>query len=140
MEKDAAMPPDNADIARRWFEEVWNQRRADTIDELLTEGSVCHRDASELRGPAAFKTQVHEPFLAAFPDLHIQIEAILSQEDDVVVRWLATGTHAGPGLGLPAAGRPIRFRGITWIRTSGGKLLEGFDCWDVGGLMVMLQS
>lgn len=58
----------------------------------------------------------------------------------MVVRWLATGTHTGPGLGLPPTGRSVRFRGITWIRTSGGKLLEGFDCWDVGGLMATVKS
>ena len=29
------MEDENIVLARRWFEEVWNQRRTDTIDELL---------------------------------------------------------------------------------------------------------
>ena len=29
------MKNENVRLARRWFEEVWNQRRTDTIDELL---------------------------------------------------------------------------------------------------------
>ncbi len=35
----------NAILAHRWFEEVWNQRRLDTIDELLTDESVAFSDA-----------------------------------------------------------------------------------------------
>jgi hypothetical protein len=46
------MANENALLARRWFEEVWNQRRTDTIDELLTEESVSH---SELGFPHIFR-------------------------------------------------------------------------------------
>ena len=31
------MATENVILARRWFEEVWNQRRTDTIDERLTD-------------------------------------------------------------------------------------------------------
>ena len=34
------MAVENVALARRWFEEVWNQRRADTIDELLTDEAL----------------------------------------------------------------------------------------------------
>ncbi len=36
------MENENVLLALRWFEEVWNQRRTETIDELLTDESVSH--------------------------------------------------------------------------------------------------
>ena len=53
------MAIENVVLARRWFEEVWNQRRTDTIDELLTDESVSHTDSGPLRGKREFKEQAH---------------------------------------------------------------------------------
>jgi hypothetical protein len=44
------MPTQNVSLARQWFEEVWNQRRTDTIDELLTDESVSYSESGPLRG------------------------------------------------------------------------------------------
>jgi len=33
-------PQENVQVARRWFEEVWNQRRTETVHELLAADSV----------------------------------------------------------------------------------------------------
>ncbi len=121
------MSQDNIAIAHRWFEEVWNQRRPETIDELLAEESVCHADDGPIRGPQEFKERQHVPFLGAFPDIRIKVEAVLAHGDQVVVRWLATGTHDGEGLGIPPTNRPVTLRGITWLRIKDGKLMEGWQ-------------
>jgi len=129
----------NTAIALRWFEEVWNQRRHQTIDELLTPESVSTSDSGTLRGPDEFRTRVYEPFTAAFPDLRIEIHGTVAEADQVVVRWTATGTHHGPGIGLAPTGRPIFIRGMTWIRIQGGKLIEGWDCWNLRELVESLK-
>ncbi len=114
-------------LANRWFHEVWNERRDDTIDELLDAESVCHADDTELRGPEAFRERIHRPFLAAFPDLRIVVESAIGQDDHVAVRWLAEGTHACDGVGCPPTGRRVTFRGVTWIRFAAGKFREGWQ-------------
>jgi steroid delta-isomerase-like uncharacterized protein len=129
------MAIENVGLARRWFEEVWNQRRTDTIDELLSDESVSHSESGPLRGKREFKERTHAPFLSAFPDLTMTVEATLAEGDEVAVRWSMTGTHLGDGLGLPATGRAVSFRGVTWIRFSGGKMVEGWDCWNQAGLI-----
>jgi steroid delta-isomerase-like uncharacterized protein len=121
------MSQDNIAIARRWFEEVWNQRRAETIDELLAEDSVCHADDGPIRGPQEFRDRQHVPFLGAFPDVRVAVEGVLAHGDQVVVRWVATGTHGGHGLGLAPTNRPITLRGMTWLRIRDGKLMEGWQ-------------
>jgi steroid delta-isomerase-like uncharacterized protein len=134
------MANENVGLARRWFEEVWNQRRAETIDELLTDESVCQSEAGPLRGGEEFKRRAHDVFLAAFPDLRIAVEGTVAEGDQVVVRWSAAGTHLGDALGFPATGRAVSFRGMTWIRYSGGKMVEGWDCWNQDGLIRSLRE
>ena len=131
---------DNVALARRWFEEVWNQRRLETIDELTTDESVCFSEAGELRGKRDFLDLVHGPFLQAFPDLRVQVEETTGEGEVVVVRWTAQTTHQGDLPGMPASGRRIAFRGLTWIRYRDGKMLEGFDCWNQSGLFQILQG
>jgi steroid delta-isomerase-like uncharacterized protein len=121
------MSHDNVAAVRRWFDEVWNQRRAQVIDELLPPEGICHADDGPIRGPAEFKERQYDPFTSAFPDLRIEVEAIIAQDDVVVVRWSAAGTHSGDGLGFRATHATASFRGITWIHVRDGKFLEGWQ-------------
>jgi steroid delta-isomerase-like uncharacterized protein len=134
------MSQDNVALARQWFEEVWNQRRTDTIDELLTPESVGHLEGGDLVGPEPFKRLAHAAFLAAFPDLRITVEDTVAEGDRVVVRWSATGTHHGDGLGHRASGVKVSFRGITWLRFAGGKMMEGWDAWNQGAPLQCLAA
>ncbi|MBN9518159.1 ester cyclase [bacterium] len=107
---EAGMSRENAERSRRWFEEVWNLRRAETIDEFLTPESVGHMEGGDVPGVDAFKA-AHAEFVAAFPDLRVEVEAVLADGDDVAVRWRATASHAGDGLGLAGRLRPEGPRG-----------------------------
>ena len=62
------MSHDNTALARRWFEEVWNQRRTETIDEVLTPDSVCQSTGGLLRGQDEFRNRAYLPLTSAFPD------------------------------------------------------------------------
>lgn len=114
-------------LARRWFEEVWNQRRTETIDELVGPESVCFTDDGPVRGPDEFRNRMFAPFVDAFPDLKVTVEAVLEQGDDVVIRWTATGAHRGAGLGFKATNEPAEFRGITWVKIRDGRMAEGWQ-------------
>jgi len=130
----------NSDIARRWFDEVWNEGRAETVRELLGPDSVCDSEGGELRGPDAFIDQVQVPFLNAFPDLQTEVVGTTSEGDEVAVRWRARGTHLGEGFGMPPTGKRVAFRGMTWIRIRDGRMIEGLDCWNVAALHQALRD
>lgn len=133
------MSASNAELARRWFEEVWNQRREATVEELMHPEAVGHLEGSEIRGPSEFLS-AHARLLGAFPDFGVQVDQIIAQGDDVVVRWSAKGTHRGESLGFPASNRSAAFRGITWLRFRGGRIVEGWDAWNQGKLIQDLQT
>jgi steroid delta-isomerase-like uncharacterized protein len=129
----------NTALARRWFDDVWNKRREATITEILHPDAVGHLEGLVTRGVAEFVT-ARAFLIGAFPDLRIAIDDMVCEGDNVVVRWAVTGTHQGDNLGIPATGKPVAFRGITWLRFANGRLVEGWDSWNQGRLMQELQA
>lgn len=121
------MSDHNIALVKRWFDDVWNQRRDQTIDELITSESVCLTDDGSLCGPHEFRERQYVPLIAAFPDIRVEVESIIAQGDEVAVRWSATGIHSGDGLGFPQTNERVTFRGISWIQVRGGKLMEGWQ-------------
>jgi predicted ester cyclase len=126
-------------IGRRWFEEVWSKRRDDLVDEFMTADSIGHVEGGEFRGPAAFR-QMRDMFLSALPDLHIDVEEVISDGDRAAVRWRARGTHTGDGLGFAATHQRIDVCGTTWLVVRGDKIVEGWDTWNLEGMMSSLRT
>jgi steroid delta-isomerase-like uncharacterized protein len=129
----------NADLARRFIDEVWNSRRAEAVRELVHPEAVLHREGVEVRGLEGFLPN-WASLLGAFPDLKVIIQDLVAQGNSVAVRWSASGTHTGPHLGIPPSMKLVGFRGITWLRFSGGKIIEGWDSWNQGRLFNDLQT
>jgi steroid delta-isomerase-like uncharacterized protein len=123
------MERENAALVRRWFEEVWNQGRAEVIDELFAPDGVAHGlggDGADLPGPEGFK-KFHAHFRQAFPDLRIELEEVMTSEDRTIVRFRCRGTHQGELLGIPPTGRTVDFTGITITRWRDGQVAEGWN-------------
>jgi steroid delta-isomerase-like uncharacterized protein len=92
-----------------------------------------------VRGKDDFRQQMYLPLLRAFPDLHVQVEGIVSSSDDeVVVRWTATGTHTGEGLPIAPTNKPASFAGISWIRVRDGKFQEGWQSSNIADVIRQL--
>jgi predicted ester cyclase len=120
------------------MKEVWNERRDATVRELMHADAIGPIEGDQVRGIEAFM-QYRASLLAAFPDLKITIDGLISDGDDVVLRWSVTGTHVGPQLGIAPTQRAVVFRGMSWLRFSNGLLVEGWDSWNQGGLLAELQ-
>lgn len=126
--------------ARRWMEEGWNARNEALMREIIDENGFGLVETGFVKDAEAFFTEMYRPFVRAFPDLHITIVSMFSDGEQVCIRWRASGTHRGDDLGFPATGRHVRFHGVTWQRYQDGRLVEGEDGWNIGGLITALQS
>jgi steroid delta-isomerase-like uncharacterized protein len=136
------MSEQNKALAKRWFEEVWNQGKESTIDELFdSQGKVYGfpEPDSVLIGPEGFKA-IHRAFRNAFGDLRIVLDELISEGDRVAIRWTCSGTHSGDGLGFPATGKKVTIPGSSFIACRNGQITEGRNYMDLTKMTLGLQS
>ena len=123
----------NKALIRRWFEEVWNQGRAEAIDELMAPDAVNHglaADAAQpLNGPADFHP-FHEVFRGAFPEIQVVVEDVIAEGDQVAARCSVRGKHSGDHLGVAASNALVEFTGIAIARIKDGKFVESWNSFD----------
>lgn len=123
------------EVGEAWFGPMWNKRDHALMRELMTEDAVGHLEGGiDVVGPDGFEAFMND-FLSAVPDLKLEVKNILADGDDVCVHWQASGTHTGPGLGLPPSDAKVNFQGVTWLRVKNGQLVEGWDFWNREGLL-----
>jgi len=127
----------NKTLVRRWFEEVWNQGREDTIDSLFAANGIGYGlgdTEAPVQGPGGIKPFVRN-LRGALPDIHMKIEDIMAEGDRVTVRITAEGTHKGGNLGVAPTGGRVRIEGIVIVRIANGQIVEGWNSWDQLGLL-----
>jgi steroid delta-isomerase-like uncharacterized protein len=136
------MPNDAKSLVHRWFDEVWNQGREETIDELFGEDSVAlglGAGEAPVYGPAGFKV-FWRNIRAALPDVHISVEDTVAEGDKVAVRVILEGTHRGAGLGVEPTGRRVQIAGIVLVQFANGRIVRGWNSWDQLGLLQQLGA
>jgi predicted ester cyclase len=133
------MTDSERDLGRRWFEQVWNQRRREAIAEMLTPDAVLHESGIDSIGPEGFYP-FYDRLRATFPDLHVDVEDTIAEGDKICVRWSCTAKHTGGGLGIAPTGVTIHVTGISILRAAGGKLVEGWQNWDMMGMMEQIKG
>jgi len=124
--------PSNAEVVRRYWEEVWNRGELSAIDDLVDD-NFTNFGVRRPGGHAAIRSIV-TAWRSAFPDLHYEIVQEIAHSDSVVHKVILRGTHlgefqlsAGPSelLGtLPPTGRTFETDHIHIHRVEGGKIVE----------------
>src|SRR5690242_2403238 len=85
---------ENKAIVRHMFVEL-DRGNLGIIDELVAPEYVEHVSGGPaIIGPAGLKNFIAQ-FATAFPDLHIQVEDMIGEQDKVVTRFTLQGTHHG---------------------------------------------
>ena len=133
---------ENKALVKRFIEEMWNQRKLELAEELLSPDCITH----QLRGPAdsggaprsgeSVKREA-AAWLAAFPDLRFDLEQIFAADDHVFSRCTMTGTHSGTWMGIPATTKKVSVPMMTIHRIRGGKIVED---WVLVGSLTLFQQ
>jgi steroid delta-isomerase-like uncharacterized protein len=128
----------NKELSRR-FTELFSTGDEALADEILSPDAVFHGTASdgELRGIEAVKSFIAQ-YRRAFPDARSTVEDQVAEDDKVVTRWRARGTHQGRLAPLAATGREFEIHGITIERIASGKIVEVWVARDELGLLRQL--
>jgi predicted ester cyclase len=124
---------ENTAIVRRWFEEVWNQRRLETIDELLAPNAVSYDMTGPdavIQGREAFRAAA-QALLRAFGELQFRVEDIFGVGDRVAIRMSLRFRHTGPLGDLAPTGNAATVPVMCIIEVRDGLITRGWNNWDV---------
>jgi steroid delta-isomerase-like uncharacterized protein len=136
------MPTERNAFMTTWFDEIWNNGRLNAIEELFAEDGVMHglgEAGTDVTGPAAFRPFV-ERLRGAFPDIEVKVEQVVDDGELIAARWVATMTHTGDHLGVPASGKRASVTGMSMARLRDGKMVEGWNNWDMLALMQQVDA
>jgi predicted ester cyclase len=131
-------------VSRRFFEELWNARRLAVDDQIVSADCMTRQLRSSdgpmpsaSRGPDALKEHILS-WLAAFPDLTWEIEAVVIQDDRVVTWAIARGIHEGQWFGIAPTGRRVAIQCVVLHRVVSGKIVEDWVVTEALGIFQQL--
>jgi steroid delta-isomerase-like uncharacterized protein len=133
------MPEGNEAVIWRLIEEVLNQGQTDLLAELVAADHVGHDPLGDHYGREGLRIVVAE-YRAAFPDLRVTIEDLVTDGDRVVRRFTLRGTHDGSFMGIPPTGRVVTAAGIAIDRFTDGKVAESWVSLDALNLLRQLGA
>ena len=133
------MPEQNKTIVRRYIEEVIDQNRVSSIDELFDTGYINHTPMGDMRGPEGMKTFIGR-VRAMLPDVRATVEDMFAEGDRVAVRLTLHGTYVGEVLGVKYDGKRVTLPEIQVYRIANGKIAERWFIADRLGLWQQLGA
>jgi steroid delta-isomerase-like uncharacterized protein len=130
----------NKALSRR-FTELFSTGDEALAEEILAPDVVFHGTAGDgdLRGIEEVKAFVRG-YRRAFPDARSSVEDQIAEDDRVVTRWRARGTHQGQLGPIAATGREFEMDGVTIERIAGGRIAEAWVARDELGLLRRLGA
>lgn len=129
----------NKELVETFIQELFTKGDLDAVDRHLAPGFVNH-DApfpGAPDGPEGMR-QAARLYRDALPDWHSDLDQMIAEDDLVVERFTARGTHRGDLMGVPGTGKTIVLRGINVFRIADGKIVERWGQLDQLGVLHQL--
>lgn len=118
--KEVVMAIQNKEVVRKLYEESLNKRNLELLHDFVSDEYVGPGGA---RGVSAFEEPV-TAVIKGFPDIQWQIEALIADGDQVVVKWKIHGTHTGRFQQLSPTGKTVSNDGIGIYTLKDGKVVR----------------
>jgi predicted ester cyclase len=77
---------------------------------------------------------------AAFSDMKVSVEDSVTEGDRVAVRFVVSGRHSGPFMGIAPTGKQIKVSGTGIFRVVDGKSTDNWVNFDALGLLQQLGA
>ena len=136
------MSEENKKLVRRWFKEVWDEGRLSAIPEMFHQTGIAHGfpdPDSVVTSPEEFAKHCKN-FREVFPDVKVAVDDLVAEGNKVAIRWTASMTHTGDGLGFPATSKKVRVEGSSFLICGNGQILEGWNYMDLTRMRLQLEG
>jgi steroid delta-isomerase-like uncharacterized protein len=122
-------------VARRFVEEIFNERKTEAAKNFLTPDIAYHGMAEEVKGLEDFKKWVAED-LSAFPDMKITVVDEFGEENKLAIKWTLKATHEKDFADFPATHKKFEAQGVEILHFEGDKIKEA---WTFSDLSVLAE-
>ena len=121
-------------VMRAW--EAFNHGDLAVLDEVFDKSYVELTPYGKLDqgGPERAK-QAYKWMRSVFGEVRFEVEQMMAEGDLVLSRAMATGTHTGEFMGVPATGRPIRFAAVVISQIADGKHVKDWSFIDTMAIL-----
>lgn len=115
---------------------AWNSHDVERVAALYAPNyeGLDVGEAQPQRGPDSIRRSLTR-YLSAFPDLRLEPEQKVVQDNRVAFSWVVRGTHKGAILNIPPTGREISVRGMSIVEIVNGQVTRAQSIWDMAGLL-----
>jgi predicted SnoaL-like aldol condensation-catalyzing enzyme len=122
----------NKQIILRWFDEVWNQGRRETIAELYAPDGNLHDGATTYRGREDFYN-CYDKLRSEFSKFKVNPIISLAEGDLVCLHWSAEFCHN-------PSDKTLKVTGTSVVRIKDGRFVEAWQNWDQAHLAAQLTQ
>ena len=115
----------NKVLARRYFEEIVNERRLDILEEIVAEDAIDETRA--FSGGSGNREDFRQHALWLWEnvqDVKVTVTDLVAEDDRVVVYWRIEGIHKGTIFGVPGTGKAFTGNSISTITFQDGKVVR----------------
>ncbi|MGI4727775.1 MAG: ester cyclase [Janthinobacterium lividum] len=124
----------NTELQKK-FGEAINTGKLELLRDLISSDSVDHDPSpGQGTGPEGY-IKFFTMMRTAFPDLKIEVETLLAEEDKVAFAYTITGTHKGTFMTVEPTGKTIKARGMQISKFENGKMTERWGSSDELGIL-----
>jgi steroid delta-isomerase-like uncharacterized protein len=130
---------ENKALVRQWLDEVWNNGQVDRVPHYYAPNYTIDGEPKSLERIA----NEIQAARTSFPDAQLTIDDMVAEANTVAYRYTWRVTHkqdsTDPIFGeIPATGKAITMRAMTFVRLENGKIVEDWASMDLLGLYQQL--
>jgi C-1 hydroxylase len=115
--------------------DAWNRRDLAALTHAWSPSMVHHGRDGVLDASSTAAEMAR--FMQAFPDLHMEVQSIIAEDDLVATRLTVQATHTGPYFGIEPTGQRVSCTMMGQLRVVDGAVVEHWAVADA--LQLMLQ-
>lgn len=115
---------ENKQIVLSYYENLWNKKDKSYIDKVFSDDIIFRGSlGTETRGKKEFEAYF-DMITGALSNLYHSIETVLVDQDQVAVRVVYNGTHAGKLLDMEPTNKRVQYHGASFFKIDNGKIKE----------------
>lgn len=121
----------NKELVRLYYEELWNKQNKEYIDILFSDDIEFHGSLNIATSGKQMFENYMDTILKGIPNLYHGIETMVCEEDNIVVKAIYNGTHAGKIFDYEPTNNRIKYYGASFFKFQNEKIKS---IWVLGDL------